>query len=139
MDIQPSVISNLNMTSGQAWLTNRHGTDATDSITLDVTKFTAGTHYDVANALIRENRMHDGIPLGKVTSTGLYAPWVVGASDGTQNFLGILYAPTLFWPGATKCGGALLWHGSVDHAKLSVAFDPATLTASNNKTSLRFI
>lgn len=139
MDIQPSVISNLNMTSGQAWLPSRHGTDATDTITLDITKFTAGTHYDVANYLVRENRMHDGIPVGKLTASGLYAPWTVGASDGSQVLAGFIYAPALFWPGSTKCSAAMFWHGSVTVAKLPVAFDPSTVTAANNKTSIRFI
>ncbi|MFJ3283279.1 hypothetical protein [Streptomyces halstedii] len=54
------------------------------------------------------------------------------ASDGTQTFAGFLYAEESFYPGATKCGGALMRFGQVDVAYLPVAFDPADLPAGSN-------
>jgi hypothetical protein len=54
------------------WLLSQHGTDpgATLSITLDVSAFTAGTHYPNGYLL-------SGTPLAKITATGLYGPYSV--------------------------------------------------------------
>lgn len=52
----------------QSWLGSQHGTEAPRSITLDVSKFTEGTHYPDGYFL-------SGLPLGKVTATGRYGPY----------------------------------------------------------------
>jgi len=56
----------------RAWLLSPHGTDpgTTPSITLDVSAFTAATHYPNGYFL-------SGMPLGKITATGLYGPYSV--------------------------------------------------------------
>lgn len=58
----------------QSWLGSQHGTEAARSITLDVSKFTANTHYP-------NGYFPSGLPLGKVTSTGLYGPYGGRASE----------------------------------------------------------
>ncbi|MFE5332946.1 hypothetical protein ACFRCG_41840 [Embleya sp. NPDC056575] len=58
----------------QSWLGSQHGTEAARSITLDVSKFTANTHYPNGYFL-------SGIPLGKVTATGLYGPYAPKTSE----------------------------------------------------------
>jgi len=55
----------------RSWLLSPHGTEpgTTPSITLDISGFTSGTHYP--NGFIPS-----GTPLAKVTSSGLYIPYV---------------------------------------------------------------
>ncbi|AMS02576.1 head decoration [Gordonia phage Yvonnetastic] len=55
------------------------------NVTLDLSKFTANTHYP-------KGFLPSGIPLGKVTATGLYGPYDNGASDGREKCEGFLYA-----------------------------------------------
>ncbi|MEU8136586.1 hypothetical protein [Streptodolium elevatio] len=58
----------------QSWLGSQHGTEAARTITLDVSKFTANTHYP-------DGYFKSGLPLGKVTATGLYGPYGGRASE----------------------------------------------------------
>ncbi|WP_458317116.1 head decoration protein [Mycolicibacterium brisbanense] len=59
--------------------------DVKVNVTLDISKFTAGTHYP--NGFIPS-----GTVIGKVTATGLFGPYDAAASDGTQTAYGITYA-----------------------------------------------
>jgi len=84
---------------------------------LDVSAFTAATHYP-------NGYLMSGIVLGKITATGLYAPYVDAAVDGTGTAAGFLIAsvkvPNLL--ALTKdVGAGLLVHGFVDAAKLPIA------------------
>lgn len=56
----------------QSWLGSAHGTDSTESVTLDVSAFTAGLHYTALGGYFKS-----GIPLAKITSSGLYGPYAV--------------------------------------------------------------
>jgi hypothetical protein len=103
----------------RSWLIGSHGADpgATPTITLDVSAFTAATHYP--NGYIMS-----GIVLGKITATGLYAPYLSTNSDGTQTAAGILFSsvkvPNL--SDLTKdVGAALFVHGFVAQSKLPIA------------------
>jgi hypothetical protein len=53
--------------------------------TLDVSAFTAATHYP--NGFLRS-----GIVLGRITATGLYGPYADAAADGRQTAAGILFS-----------------------------------------------
>lgn len=105
----------------QSWLGSAHGTDAARPITLDTSAFTAGTHYP-------NGYFPSGLVLGKITATGLYAPYADGASDGTQTAVGFLFtavkAPSV---NTIDVQGALLWHGAVIKANLPI---PASLDAA---------
>jgi hypothetical protein len=98
----------------QSWLGSAHGTDATRSITLDVSKFTAGTHYPNGYLL-------SGIALGVVTATGKYGPYDDAASDGRQTLVGFLFtaqkAPAVT---STPVVAPMLDHGKVKSAKLPI-------------------
>lgn len=107
----------------KSWLLSAHGTDpgTTPSITLDVSAFTAGTHY--ANGYIPS-----GTNLGRITATGLYGPYDDTATDGRQTFAGHLFASTKVPNPAdtTKdVGAALLVHGFVRLSKLPFTLDAA--------------
>ncbi|SDD59073.1 Bacteriophage lambda head decoration protein D [Mycolicibacterium neoaurum] len=59
------------------------------NVTLDPSKFTAGTHYP-------NGYLPSGTAIGKVTATGLYGPYDDTKSDGTQTLYGYTYADVRF-------------------------------------------
>ncbi|HEX5569351.1 MAG TPA: head decoration protein, partial [Streptomyces sp.] len=83
-----------------------------------------------ATPLVPERRLKSGIPLGRITESGLYGPYATGATDGTETFAGFLATETAYNPASTRCGAALLVHGHVDPTKLPVPFDPAAVTTT---------
>lgn len=103
----------------RSWLLSPHGTEpgTTPTITLDVSAFTPATHYPNGYLL-------SGIVLGRLTATGLYAPYVDAAVDGTGTAAGLLFSSVKVPnPGVTTIdvAGALLVHGFVAPAKLPIA------------------
>jgi hypothetical protein len=103
----------------RSWLLSQHGTDpgTTPSITLDVSAFTAATHYP--NGYIMS-----GIVLAKLDAGGKYVPYVDAGTGGAGVARGVLFSsvkvPNL--ADLTKdVGAALLVHGFVDPAKLPIA------------------
>ncbi|MFD5848275.1 hypothetical protein [Streptomyces chartreusis] len=104
-DFQPYSYTD-SVTADRPWLASLVGVQDTNSIPLDLTKFVAGTHYAVsANpALQGRNVIKSGIPLGKVTSSGLYAPY--GAPSNEVHTLTVTGGPTggtftITWSGQT--------------------------------------
>lgn len=117
----------------QSWLGSAHGTDATESITLDTSAFTAGTHYTALGGHFKS-----GIALGKITATGLYGPYDGGAVDGREALAGFLYAAVPAPAAATTDpSGAMLVHGKVVTARLPVAVDAAGVADVDGR--IRFI
>jgi hypothetical protein len=103
--------------SNRSWLVGLHGTEYTPTVLLDVSAFTAATHYPNGYLL-------SGIVLGKITATGLYAPYNDSLATGVEVAAGILFSdekvPDL--SDTTKdCSGAILLHGFVKATKLSIA------------------
>lgn len=103
----------------QSWLASAHATDTARSITLDVSTFTAGTHYP-------DGFLKSGIPLGKITASGRYGLYADTAVDGRGTLVGFLFtgvkAPAV---NTTPVAGALLLHCFVVESKLPVAVDAA--------------
>lgn len=60
----------------QKWLGSAHGTDMARPVTLDISAFTEGTHFP-------DGYLPSGLPLGKITATGLYGPYS-GEDNETQ-------------------------------------------------------
>lgn len=81
-DFQPYSYTD-SVTADRPWLASLVGVQDTNTITLDLTKFEAGTHYVVASNPLLQGRtvMKSGIPLGKVTASGLYAPYAGVTSE----------------------------------------------------------
>lgn len=102
------------------WLGSQHGTDAPRSITLDVSKFTAGTHYP-------DGYLKSGLPLGKITATGKYGLYDDAASDGRQTCVGLLFTgvEVVDHRGrvSTSVGGSMLLHGFIVLSKLPITLD----------------
>ncbi|WDM16744.1 head decoration protein [Streptomyces lavenduligriseus] len=109
------------------WLGSSHGTDVPVSVTLDVSKFTANTHYP-------DGFIKSGVPLGKITATGLYGPYDDTATDGRQTLVGFLFTAqdvNSRRVASTKVVGSMLWHGAIREAKLPVPVD------ANGKADVR--
>jgi hypothetical protein len=112
----------------QTWLGSQHGTDMARSITLDVSTFTAGTHYP-------NGYFPSGLPIAKITGTGQggvvgkYGPYDDTATDGRQTLAGFLLtavrAPAV---NTTDVQGANHIHGVVVEANLPIAIDAAGRT-----------
>lgn len=106
------------------WLGSAHGTDAPVSATLDVSKFTAGTHYP-------DGYIKSGVPLGQITATKLYGPYDDTATDGRQTLVGFLFTAqdvNARRVASTKVVGSMLVHCFIREAKLPVAVDAAGKT-----------
>lgn len=113
----------------RGWLWGEHGTEpgSNPSITLDIAKFTAGTHYP-------NGYIPSGTVLGKVTATGLYGPYDNAASDGREVAAGLLFssikAVNASGTALAKVGGALFVHGFVDPARLPFSSGTGFLDAA---------
>lgn len=107
----------------RSWLWGPHGTEpgTTPSVTFDVSAFTEATHYPNGYLL-------SGLPVGRITASGLYGPYDNAALDGRETAAGLIFS-SLAIPDLTDLtqdvGGAILVHGFVDPNKLPVAIDAA--------------
>lgn len=95
MDI--SVKSNIYAIEDRSWLASSHGTEATRSVTLDLSLFSSVTHYP-------NGYLPSGLVLAEKTSTGLFGPYS-GTTDEVQTAT-VTGAPTggtftLTWNGQT--------------------------------------
>ncbi|MCX4858363.1 head decoration protein [Streptomyces canus] len=120
------------VTDDRTWLASLDGVHEAHTIPIDTSKLTSGTHYTAGTLNQPRNIIKSGLPLGKITTSGLYAPYNAAASDGTQILAGFLVAETAFTPGSPRAAGALLWRGEVYAPKLPVAF---TAPAAANTTA----
>ena len=94
----------------QSWLGSAHGTDSLETITLDVSAFTA---------TFTDGVIPSGVALGKITATGLYAPYDDAAVDGSAVMTGFLYTTKDISAGDTfDIGASMLTHGKIRVAKL---------------------
>lgn len=80
MDIQPYTTQEQ-LRVGRPWLLNQFGSGTNQPITLDVTKFSLGIHYSGPSAYQPENKLKSGLPLGKITASGLYAPYAAPTNE----------------------------------------------------------
>lgn len=118
----------------RSWLLSQwgQGPGENPNCVLDVSTFTAGTHYP-------NGYFPSGIPLGKITAASSASKLVVGpyddaASDGRQTCIGFLHSATKVPDTAdtTKdVGGALVVAGFIKEARLPIAID------ANGKADLK--
>lgn len=118
MDLTTVVTSTGN--ADYTWLASRHGVGNALPRTLDVSKFTSGTHYDATTKVIPS-----GVVLAIVTATGLYGPYDTGASDGRQLAVDSILLdpqPLLLANGtlSTVVAVAAIRHGIIRAARLPV-------------------
>ena len=125
-------ISKTNIGSeDQSWLGSAHGTNAAQTITLDVSTFTKADHYP-------DGYLKSGLPLMKLDSGayGLHtgpAPEAGEEKDqeATPELAGFLFTTTRApQTASTPIGAALFEHGRVKVANLPVTVDPAVLATA---------
>lgn len=93
----------------QSWLGSAHGTEATETITLDASAF-IGTFTD--------GIIPSGVVVGKIAASGLYGPYDDEAIDGTEVAAGHLFTTIDTKEGAVDSPAALFTHGKVVVANL---------------------
>ncbi|WP_160050773.1 head decoration protein [Nocardiopsis sp. FR4] len=112
-----------------SWLGSAHGTDTGRTITLDTSLIPAEVY--------RTGWVPSGLPLGRVTATGLYGPYTPGAEngDGRERFAGVLLT-SIRGPKApgNPIAGALLEHGRVHTNRLPVAIPDASAAQADLPT-----
>lgn len=101
----------------QSWLGSAHGTQATQTVTLDVSTFTKADHYP-------EGWLKSGLPL---TKDGDKYVLCVADADLAGFLFATVKAPAV---AATPVGAALFEHGRVKATKL-----PVTVTAASQATA----
>lgn len=135
-----SVVTTASQVENRSWLLSGPegvGPGWTPSVTLDLSKFTAGTHFP-------NGYIPSGIVLAKVTATGLYGPYDNTASDGREieagDRLGILFGSLPVRAGETtgKKAGAIVVHAHVDALKLPFQSGAGALSA-DARAGLRLV
>lgn len=118
--IEPRENAGIGIVDDPSWLGSAHGTDATETVTLDVSAFTPEDHYP-------DGVIPSGTPLAKITATGLYGPYVpADTTPGLGVLVGFLVAPRVVESGVTRIAAANLTHGRVIQANLP---DPDSIDA----------
>ncbi|MGW5689784.1 hypothetical protein ACWEWX_02135 [Streptomyces asiaticus] len=81
-DFQPYSYTD-SVTADRPWLASLVGVQDTNTIPLDLSKFTEGVHYTTNTNPMAFGRcvMKSGIPLGKISASGLYAPYAGPTSE----------------------------------------------------------
>jgi hypothetical protein len=135
-------VSNVSyQTEKRSWLLSPHGTEpgATLSVTLDVSAFTAATHYPNGYFL-------SGIVVARLTTTGLWVPYVDAGANGAGTAGGILFSSVKVPNTAVTTvdvGAAVLVHGFVSESKLLLVVANAAsgggFIDANGKTDLKLI
>ncbi len=126
MDLTPTRV--VEGRDDQSWLGSAYGTGHAQNVTLDVTKFTAATHYP-------NGYFPSGIAVAK-NAANSYVPVTDGATDGTQNLAGYIFTATAAPRSATTTTvqAALLDHGRIRTGRL-----PIPVSAAAQGTNPRFI
>lgn len=107
-----SVTKVVRQSEDRSWLGSAHGTDATQTVTLNFALFTSGTHYP-------NGYIPSGVALGKVAATGAYGPYDNDANDGRTVMVGHLFnSITVPSDTSTPVGAPILLHGQVIESKL---------------------
>jgi hypothetical protein len=103
VDIQPYT-STETLAVGRPWLMSMLGIEANQSVTLDLSTFDENLHWTAPSAYQTDRKMKSGIPLGKLTASGLYAPYAPVTNE--VQTLTVTGAPTggtftITWSGQT--------------------------------------
>lgn len=100
----------------QSWLGSAHGTDATKTGTLDVSRFDQETYYP-------DGVIPSGTPVGVVTATGLLGSYKTSGSAGDDVLYGHLVSAVKVEPGVTRISVGVLTRGDVVEANLPFPVD----------------
>lgn len=112
----PGLRSETYGTGDQTWLGSTHGIYNCRSGNLDLSAFTEATHYP-------DGFLRSGLPLGRLTASGKFAPYNAAASTGAETLAGFLYTdqPVI---GDEDINAPVLMHGVINVDRLPVDFTP---------------
>lgn len=105
----------------QTWLGSERGTSSARSVTLDLSTFTAGTHYP-------NGYLPSGVALAKITASGEFGLYNSAGEDGSEDFVGFLLTPVKVRSSSATVAGAVIDHGRVVEANLPFAVNAAAKT-----------
>jgi len=127
MDITPVTTSYT--PEDNSWIASSHGTDATETVTLDgAVGFVPATHFPTGV-------LPSGTAVAKVTASGKYGLYDDAAGDGRTVFVGFTVGNVSI--SATKSvGAAILTHGKVKESRLPFAIAAA---AKADVPNIRFV
>lgn len=115
----------------QSWLGSTHGIANARTEVLDISAFTAGTHYP-------DGHIPSGLPVAKVGD--VLVPY--DATEGTTDGAGVLAGFVLTDQrvvGAENFAVPLLDHGRVITSNLPIAFTPPTAAEKRAATTIVFV
>lgn len=127
----PRLVSETLSTGDQSWLASAHGIANARTETIDISAFTAGTHYPAGY-------IRSGQPVAKVA--GLLVPY--DATEGTVTGAGILAGHILTditVSGTADLPAPLLDHGRVRVANLPVTFVKPAAAAKLSATTIVYV
>lgn len=110
MDLTPQSTT-VTALEDRSWLGSAHGTESTDTITLDLSAFDEATHYP-------DGEIKSGTCLAQITASTLYGPYDGAGAGGLEVGKGYLFSVIKVVNPAGKAGAALLNHGKVRVSKL---------------------
>ena len=120
-----SVTSTSYQVEDRSWMLSQwgQGPGENPSVVLDVSAFTANTHYP-------NGYIPSGTPLGKITAASTDDKIVVGpydgaAADGRETCYGLLHSSVKVPASGADPGGAVVRAGFIRESRLPVAIDAA--------------
>jgi hypothetical protein len=111
----PAVRSETSGTGSQTWLGSTHGIYNCRSGNIDISAFTANTHYP-------NGYLPSGLPLAKLTSTDKWVPYNSGGTGGAQTLAGFLYTDQRVSGSGEDFNAPVFQHGfvNVDHLPIAL-------------------
>lgn len=122
MDLSPTTTTRT-VDRDKLWLASQHGTDSTDSCTLDIAGGTFAAVLQEGGTVVPS-----GTPIVK-GGDGLY-----DRATGAAVADGHLFEDVIIKPTTTRAGGALHWHGEVVQAQV-----PGGMTDANRARLVRYV
>ncbi|MFF8961915.1 head decoration protein [Streptomyces globisporus] len=138
MSIQPYTTS-VTVTANRDWLASRHGTDSTESITLDLTKLTKNTHCVEPTATQPHGYIRSGVPVGRIAASGLFGARSRGKGRPRGARRPRIRRSAVHSRRHQGPGSPVFWHGTVNAAKIPGGIDPAKIAASPAGAQIRFL
>lgn len=123
----PRLRTETNHPGDQSWLGSTHGIWNSRTETLDLSAFTAGTHYP-------DGYIKSGQPLALVD--GLAVPYNSAGEDGSEVLAGFLFTDQTVVT-SEDIPAPVLDHGRVKVANLPVTFEPPA--PANDRTTVVYI
>lgn len=124
------------------WRASRHGQFTAESGTLDLSKFVAGTHYNIGSR--KDNVIPSGVAVELDAATKMYVPWDPAAADVAPiaGYINDNQGINVFRVDGTrspKAPFARLIHGFLEAKYLPIAAQATAAPAAATVTQITFV